>query len=239
MRTTFRFTGQRSEEDGIGLYYYGARWYDSYLNRWTSPDPIIPDAYNPLAYDRYSYVYNNPVRYTDPSGHCIWDLCIVEGIGLIELALVVGGAATAAYLAHPDAREAVTSGIADMFDLASQGVNSTVERLRSLAKASGPKPLTPDEQKHADKLTKGIDDFLAGHPDLPEEAEQVAEGEALPEGADHVREAKDFARGLERSIEHLQSVRDKRTTEAQKVIDQAIEHAQRQLEYLRKLLGDW
>jgi hypothetical protein len=140
---------------------------------------------------------------------------------------------------YPDAREAVTSGIVEILDLVSQGINGAVERLRSLTKASGPKPLTSDEQKHGDKLTKGIDDFLEEHTDLPEEAEQVAKGEALPEGADHVQEAKDFARGLERSIEHLQSVRDKRTTEAQKVIDQAIEHAQNQLEYLRKLLGDW
>jgi predicted Zn-dependent protease len=165
-------------------------------------------------------------------------LCIIEGIGLIELALVVGGIVSAAYLAHPDTREAVTSGIANTLDLASQGVNNAVARVRNLATASAPKPLTADEQKHVDKLTKGIDDFLADHPDLPEEAERVAKGEALPKGADHVGEAKDFARGLERSIEHLQNVRGKRTTEAQKVIDQAIEHAQRQLDYLWKLLGD-
>ncbi len=51
------------------MYFYGARWYDTYLNRWTSPDTIIPDPQNPLDYDRYSYVRNNPVRYNDPSGH--------------------------------------------------------------------------------------------------------------------------------------------------------------------------
>jgi hypothetical protein len=36
--TTFRFTGQRQESSlggAEGLYYYGARWYDSSLNRWT------------------------------------------------------------------------------------------------------------------------------------------------------------------------------------------------------------
>ena len=48
---------------------YGARWYDPYLNRWTSPDSIIPDPYDPLSWDRYSYVRNNPVRYIDPYGH--------------------------------------------------------------------------------------------------------------------------------------------------------------------------
>jgi RHS repeat-associated protein len=74
MLTSFRFTGQRSEEAGIGLYYYGARWYDSYLNRWTSPDSIIPDPFDPIAYDRYAYSRNNPLRYSDPSGHSWWDV---------------------------------------------------------------------------------------------------------------------------------------------------------------------
>ena len=214
-------------------------WLCSYLNRWIQPDTIIPDPYNPQDWDRYAYVRNNPVRYTDPSGHCIWDLCIAEGVGLVEVALLVGGASTAAYLANPNAREAVTEGIADTVDLASQVITNALNRIKSLTKATGPKPLTADEKKHADKLTKGIDDFLSEHPDLPKEAEQVAEGESLPEGADHVREAKDFTRGLERSIEHLQGVRENRTAEAQIVIDQAIEHAQEKLDYLRKLLGDW
>jgi hypothetical protein len=33
------------------------------------PDTIIPDPSNPQAYNRYSYVYGNPLRYIDPSGH--------------------------------------------------------------------------------------------------------------------------------------------------------------------------
>jgi pyocin large subunit-like protein len=30
---------------------------------------MIPDLYNPQALNRYSYTLNNPVKYTDPSGH--------------------------------------------------------------------------------------------------------------------------------------------------------------------------
>jgi RHS repeat-associated protein len=72
MRTTFRFTGQRSEEAGIGLYYYGARWYDSSLGRWAQPDSIVPQTVQGIqAWDRFAYVKNNPVRYTDPSGHSV------------------------------------------------------------------------------------------------------------------------------------------------------------------------
>jgi hypothetical protein len=51
------------------LYFFNARWYDSYLNRWIQPDQIIPDPYNPLDWDRYSFVRNNPVTYIDADGH--------------------------------------------------------------------------------------------------------------------------------------------------------------------------
>ncbi len=70
--TTYHFTGQRLES-ALGLYYYGARWYDPYLNRWIQPDTIIPDPFSSQDWDRYAYVRNNPVRYTDPSGHMFCD----------------------------------------------------------------------------------------------------------------------------------------------------------------------
>jgi hypothetical protein len=49
--------------------YYNARWYDPYLNHFTQPDSIVPDQSNSQSYDRYAYAFNNPVRYTDPTGH--------------------------------------------------------------------------------------------------------------------------------------------------------------------------
>jgi murein DD-endopeptidase MepM/ murein hydrolase activator NlpD len=41
----------------------------SYLNRWIQPDSIIPNPSISQSWDRYSYVNNNPLKYTDPSGH--------------------------------------------------------------------------------------------------------------------------------------------------------------------------
>jgi len=36
-------------------------------------DTIIPEPGNPQALNRYSYVLNNPLKYTDPTGHCEFD----------------------------------------------------------------------------------------------------------------------------------------------------------------------
>ncbi len=60
--TTYRYTGQRQSQ--LSIYFYGARWYDPYLNRWIQPDNIIPDPGNPTDLDRYVYVRNNPVNQT-------------------------------------------------------------------------------------------------------------------------------------------------------------------------------
>ena len=68
--TDRHYTGQRSFEGSLGsLYHYQARWYSPVLGRFLAPDPIVPEPGNPQALNRYSYVYNNPLRYTDPSGY--------------------------------------------------------------------------------------------------------------------------------------------------------------------------
>jgi len=49
--------------------YYVARWYDPQVGRFLSPDSIVPEPGNPQGLNRFSYVNNNPTRYTDASGH--------------------------------------------------------------------------------------------------------------------------------------------------------------------------
>ncbi len=74
MPTTLRYTGQR-QESGLGgadgLYFYNARWYDPAISRFIQADTIVPGMGNPQSLNRFSYVYNNPLKYTDPSGHCV------------------------------------------------------------------------------------------------------------------------------------------------------------------------
>src|SRR5690606_24211155 len=59
----YRFCG-KERDDETGLYHMGARYYASWLGRWTSTDPAgFVDGFN-----LYRYSRNNPVNYSDPNG---------------------------------------------------------------------------------------------------------------------------------------------------------------------------
>jgi len=60
------FTGHQAESS---LYFMKARFYDPVIGRFLQPDSVVPDPSNPQSLNRYSYVYNNPMRYTDPYGY--------------------------------------------------------------------------------------------------------------------------------------------------------------------------
>ncbi len=55
--------------DEIGLIHMNARLYDATLGRFMSADSFIQAPNNSQSFNRYSYVQNNPMKYTDPSGH--------------------------------------------------------------------------------------------------------------------------------------------------------------------------
>jgi RHS repeat-associated protein len=63
------FTGQRWQV-ATGLVHMAAREYDPVLGRFISPDIVVPAPQKPQAFNRYSYVRNNPAAYVDPTGHC-------------------------------------------------------------------------------------------------------------------------------------------------------------------------
>jgi RHS repeat-associated protein len=67
--TDYQYTGQRKDRY-IKLYFYKARWYDPVSAHFTQADTIIPKIKNPKSLNRYSYTYQNPIKYTDSTGHC-------------------------------------------------------------------------------------------------------------------------------------------------------------------------
>ncbi|MEL7441032.1 MAG: RHS repeat-associated core domain-containing protein, partial [Pseudomonadota bacterium] len=62
------YTGHEQVEE-IGLIHMNARMYDATLGRFISADSFIQAPSNSQSFNRYSYVQNNPMKYTDPSGH--------------------------------------------------------------------------------------------------------------------------------------------------------------------------
>jgi RHS repeat-associated protein len=69
MPTDRRFTGMTTHAGLGGLVTMGVREYLPSLGRWLSADTIVPGAENPQAFNRYSFVYNSPLNFIDPSGH--------------------------------------------------------------------------------------------------------------------------------------------------------------------------
>ena len=63
----FAYNGEA--RDDTGLDYLRARYYDSQGGTFLTEDSYPGEDTDPLSQNRYSYVQNNPVNYTDPSGH--------------------------------------------------------------------------------------------------------------------------------------------------------------------------
>jgi RHS repeat-associated protein len=72
----YMFTAKERDAES-GNDYFGARYYASSMGRFMSPDPsqlVYADQTNPQSLNLYSYVRNNPLINTDPSGlECVWD----------------------------------------------------------------------------------------------------------------------------------------------------------------------
>ena len=66
----FGFTGENHDIEG-GLIYLRARYYEPEIVRFLSEDSYEGQISNPLSMNLYSYCENNPMLYTDPSGHKI------------------------------------------------------------------------------------------------------------------------------------------------------------------------
>ncbi|KAF0810948.1 RHS repeat-associated core domain [Alcanivorax sp. S71-1-4] len=103
--------------DKVGLIHMGGRVYDPTIGRFLSADPIVKGLENTESYNRYSYVLNSPLSFTDPSGYSwlskTWKklkrsinkhlrsilLVIAPPIALAEASIRYGGKALARFAA--------------------------------------------------------------------------------------------------------------------------------------------
>lgn len=79
--TTLSFTGHE-QLDHIKLVHMNGRIYDPIIGRFLSPDPFVQFPESTQGLNRYTYVNNNPLSLTDPSGYFIGSL-----IGAVVTAL--------------------------------------------------------------------------------------------------------------------------------------------------------
>jgi len=68
MTNLFRYSGEFWDEFS-NFQYLRARWYDPSIGRFINKDTYEGDIVNPLSQNLYTYVHNNPLIYSDPSGH--------------------------------------------------------------------------------------------------------------------------------------------------------------------------
>ena len=81
-RNPIRYRGYYYDQD-TGLYYLNARYYSPEWRRFISPDDTAYlDSETPNGLNLYTYCYNNPVMYIDPSGHF--------SIGAILVSMAIG-----------------------------------------------------------------------------------------------------------------------------------------------------
>ena len=122
--TEDHFTGLEHDTES-GLDHAMFRQYESNAGRWTSPDPYDGsiDANNPQTLNRYAYVGNMPMNFTDPSGLMPLGCGFSTGGSDGALGITWGGIGTATgttgtiVLAGISAASCLYSGIEDLLDL--------------------------------------------------------------------------------------------------------------------------
>ncbi len=119
VKNKYRYDGKEFIEDfDIGLYDYGARWYDPAVGRFLSVDPLA-DHPNQVDKSPCAYTWNNPVKLKDPDGkcpQCVWGFVIGFGLDVATQMVFEGK-----NLKEVDFANAAVSGVAGAF---SGGISS-------------------------------------------------------------------------------------------------------------------
>ena len=85
---TVWYTG-KPQDASTGLSYFGARYYDPTLGRFSSVDPAPFDEQDLHALNRYAYANNNPYGYVDPDGRN--PLALFAAVAVVLIAIVIIG----------------------------------------------------------------------------------------------------------------------------------------------------
>jgi RHS repeat-associated protein len=95
------YTGHE-QIDEVGLVHMGGRVYDPILGRFLQADPFVQQPNNIQNFNRYSYVLNNPLNKTDPSGYFFQMLVVwaVQYVAAAAATTAIGTALSVALTAY-------------------------------------------------------------------------------------------------------------------------------------------
>jgi RHS repeat-associated protein len=143
---TSKFTGQEYDAE-TGLYNFGARYYDPAIGRFVSADNIVPSVTDSQSFNRYTYARDNPIIYTDPTGHSFWSTvsAIYNAIGNAIRSAMRGLAHAVSWVANRlvDAGKFLINGCKFAFQIAKSMVIAATQNPMAalgllLAVAAGP-----------------------------------------------------------------------------------------------------
>jgi RHS repeat-associated protein len=90
--TTRGYTNQEQVPQGC-LVNLNARLYNAQIGRFMAADPVVGDDGMPGAFNRYSYVLDNPLSFSDPTGlcflGCFWQSPVFQAVVGVAIAVFV------------------------------------------------------------------------------------------------------------------------------------------------------
>ncbi|WP_158224754.1 RHS repeat domain-containing protein [Agaribacterium haliotis] len=159
--------------DEVGLIHMNGRIYDPYIGRFVQADPIIQAPSNVQSYNRYSYIWNNPLNATDPSGfvHTQYigrGMRVAGSIAFAAVATYVCNAvcgssvwAWAAAMAYAGAGSAMIAG-ADMAGVRKSALSGAVSGMLGTAVMSNIRSASIVERAYAAGVVGGIASVAGG-----------------------------------------------------------------------------
>ncbi|WP_460762721.1 RHS repeat-associated core domain-containing protein, partial [Lysobacter fragariae] len=86
--TTRGFTGHETVDGVLGLIHMNGRIFDPGLGRFLQADPVIQAPDNAQSWNAYTYCFNNPLTYVDPTGRMSQSVRQVLAIVIIVVAAI-------------------------------------------------------------------------------------------------------------------------------------------------------
>jgi RHS repeat-associated protein len=125
----YLYTGQQSEQ-GMGLYYLRARYYEPNTGRFLSRDPVTGSIFDPPAFHPYTYSRNDPMNRWDPHGKrgYLMELAVGAAVaGVLTTAVVISMYAIKKRVDQRAVSHAILSGLNTFMAMMTAGSNSRLQ----------------------------------------------------------------------------------------------------------------